>query len=99
MFRVTYLFPILLLSMSPVANASVGKVEASAGSVVLVHGGQSAAPAPGAALETNDIVRTEAGGSARVVLTVHSVGPQSLTISLPAAQRSEMSWGNASPPR
>jgi hypothetical protein len=69
MFRVTYLFPILLLSMSPVANASVGKVEASAGSVVLVHGGQSAAPAPGAALETNDIVRTEAGGSARVVLT------------------------------
>ena len=69
MFRVTSLFPIFLLSVSTLANASVGKVEASAGRVVLVHGGQSAAPAPGVAMDTNDILRTEAGGSARVVLT------------------------------
>ncbi len=69
MFRVTSLFPIALLSLSSLANASVGKVEAFTGSVVLVHGGQTAAPAAGAAMDTNDIVRTEVGGSARVVLT------------------------------
>jgi FecR protein len=69
MFRVPFLFPLLFVLSTPAFAASVGRVQASAGSTVLIHAGASAAPAPGTALEANDIVRTGAGASARLVLT------------------------------
>lgn len=73
MSRVPFLFPLLFVLTNPVLAASVGKVEASAGATTVIRAGASAAATSGAPLASNDIVRTGAGGSARLVLTDGSV--------------------------
>ena len=69
MSRVLSLLASLLVLTASMWGASVGVVEATSGNAVLTHGTTTAAPGPNAPLENNDIVRTGAGGSVRVVLT------------------------------
>jgi FecR protein len=73
MSRVPFFLPLLFSLAIPALAASVGKIEVSAGDIVLIHAGAAATPAPGAPLMANDIVRTGAGASARLVLTDASV--------------------------
>ena len=65
---ITLLASLLFFLDSSTSN-SIGKIVSSAGAAVLLRGEQVLAPVPETPLQSMDIVRTEKGGSMRVLLS------------------------------